>query len=525
MTAQTRTPKKVWYYELQGRPVGPVPESDLKLLAENGTLRPDARVWSEGMRGWEPARAVVPRAFADAETAGGGWGFQHVLAAILATCAAASLVLLGVVAYKGNDPEKKPDETAKTTTPTPVVPGPAPKPPSGTPSVPPGPADPTALYKQAAPSLAVIRSKPGGTAIGSGFVIAPDLVVTTSQLLALELAEAIEVVFPGGGSPAEAAAATIVHEDRGRDLVLLRVGGADPPLKLAAAADPGEPVIVLGGAGADGSPVMARGTIGGREVTRGVPYFKLDVPTVGERQTGGPVFNGRDEVVGVVAAYPAATAAGWAAYAIPASDVAAALKKAAGGDASRAHNAGVVAARQLAACVIADTQARMYTDAVKQGQKAAELRPDQSIRRIQDSTLGEIRLLLKAALPDPVRKAGDVVVLPGGQAVAGRELLVELNKTVATFQELVEEPLKDRNYGTFKDTHQGAWDRMTALCPRVAAAVGMPNRPEGDLSEPVRLAPLPPALGVPEADLVLTVRRVLREVEFDTFAARHAPKK
>src|SRR5258708_3080191 len=48
VATQPRQGNKHWYYELKGRSVGPIPESDLQLLAENGTLVPDARVWSDG---------------------------------------------------------------------------------------------------------------------------------------------------------------------------------------------------------------------------------------------------------------------------------------------------------------------------------------------------------------------------------------------------------------------------------------------------------------------------------------------
>ena len=157
MAAPTRAPKKLWYYELHGRSVGPVPESDLKLLAENGTLKPDARVWSEGMPGWEAALAIVPRAFEDAELPGERWGLQHVIAAILATCAAASLVILGVVAFRPSEDDAGREvakaEADPTRTPT-ADPGKVPV--AVGPSIPvtePGPGEPPAA-----------SGPPGGTA-------------------------------------------------------------------------------------------------------------------------------------------------------------------------------------------------------------------------------------------------------------------------------------------------------------------------------------------------------------------------
>lgn len=43
-----------WWYEWNGQPAGPVPESALLDLVRSGRLRPEARVWRAGMAGWEP---------------------------------------------------------------------------------------------------------------------------------------------------------------------------------------------------------------------------------------------------------------------------------------------------------------------------------------------------------------------------------------------------------------------------------------------------------------------------------------
>jgi hypothetical protein len=48
----------IWYYEWEGRQAGPVPHASLLDLVRSGQLRPEARVWRSGMRGWEPLRDV-----------------------------------------------------------------------------------------------------------------------------------------------------------------------------------------------------------------------------------------------------------------------------------------------------------------------------------------------------------------------------------------------------------------------------------------------------------------------------------
>lgn len=98
MNTQTRLGEKQWYYELQSQSVGPIPEADLRLLAENGTIEPNAFVWTEGMSDWQPALAVMPRAFEDAELPHEQWNFQYVIALILATVAIALVVVLVVIA-------------------------------------------------------------------------------------------------------------------------------------------------------------------------------------------------------------------------------------------------------------------------------------------------------------------------------------------------------------------------------------------------------------------------------------------
>lgn len=65
----------VWYYDDGGKPSGPISESELESLAAAGKLRPDTRVWRDGMANWQPysvARAAGRvGAGATAEVAGG----------------------------------------------------------------------------------------------------------------------------------------------------------------------------------------------------------------------------------------------------------------------------------------------------------------------------------------------------------------------------------------------------------------------------------------------------------------------
>jgi uncharacterized RDD family membrane protein YckC len=49
-----------WFYAENGQQKGPVSDSDLAALAENGTLKGDMLLWREGMPDWQPVTHVRP---------------------------------------------------------------------------------------------------------------------------------------------------------------------------------------------------------------------------------------------------------------------------------------------------------------------------------------------------------------------------------------------------------------------------------------------------------------------------------
>lgn len=58
-----------WYYEFLGEVLGPMSLEDLRLLAEQGTVRPESRV-REGTRGVWKAASTVPELFREVKAAG-----------------------------------------------------------------------------------------------------------------------------------------------------------------------------------------------------------------------------------------------------------------------------------------------------------------------------------------------------------------------------------------------------------------------------------------------------------------------
>jgi uncharacterized RDD family membrane protein YckC len=49
-----------WFYAENGQQRGPISDSDLVALAENGTLKGDSLLWREGMPDWQPVNRVRP---------------------------------------------------------------------------------------------------------------------------------------------------------------------------------------------------------------------------------------------------------------------------------------------------------------------------------------------------------------------------------------------------------------------------------------------------------------------------------
>ena len=49
-----------WFYSIAGVQHGPVPESEIRRLAQSGVLTPDAPVWREGMAAWGRLADAIP---------------------------------------------------------------------------------------------------------------------------------------------------------------------------------------------------------------------------------------------------------------------------------------------------------------------------------------------------------------------------------------------------------------------------------------------------------------------------------
>ena len=171
---------------------------------------------------------------------------------------------------------------------------------------------------------------------GSGWVAAPELVVTNAHVVADNDRVAVRRDGAWRGYEAE-----VVTVDRSNDVAVLEVDGLDLSALPVAEPEPGEPVAIVGypyGGPLDTEP----GRIGGtsravtRDTTGNGPVNRYITSIRGEANpgnSGGPIVNDQGEVVGTVFA---SAGYGDVAYAIPPSVVSEQLELAQGRVASTA---------------------------------------------------------------------------------------------------------------------------------------------------------------------------------------------
>jgi S1-C subfamily serine protease len=182
---------------------------------------------------------------------------------------------------------------------------------------------PKEIVARCGPSVALIT---GISTSGSGFLVGPNVLATNAHVLKLEFMEDLHVFFPSasGAACGPVTPDAILYEDETRDLALISVRSALPPLALAHDEDfaPGEEVIVIGSPGLGGGrPIpnaINQGILSTKLTDRGQTVYQLGA-SVNPGNSGGPVFNSTGKVVGVATARGKGVEA--LAFSIPAGDV------------------------------------------------------------------------------------------------------------------------------------------------------------------------------------------------------------
>jgi S1-C subfamily serine protease len=182
---------------------------------------------------------------------------------------------------------------------------------------------PKEIVARCGPSVALIAGK---STSGSGFLVGPNLLATNAHVLRLEFMEDIRVFFPSasGVDRGPVTPDAVLYENEMRDLALISVRSAMPPLELAHDDDfaAGEEVIVIGSPGLGGGvPIpnaINQGILSTKLNDRGQTLFQLGA-SVNPGNSGGPVFNSTGKVVGMATARGKGVEA--VAFSIPAGDV------------------------------------------------------------------------------------------------------------------------------------------------------------------------------------------------------------
>lgn len=158
--------------------------------------------------------------------------------------------------------------------------------------------EPREIAARARPAVVLIHAIAGGESVGqgSGFLVSADGKIVTNRHV-IEGAESLRVQLASGEIYERV---YIVSDDARRDLVILRIPGAALPTLLLGddqEAEVGDPVYVMGSPrGLDGT--FSDGLLSAKRTLDGIALIQISAP-ISPGSSGGPVLNGRAEVIGV----------------------------------------------------------------------------------------------------------------------------------------------------------------------------------------------------------------------------------
>jgi hypothetical protein len=214
------------------------------------------------------------------------------------------------------------------------------------------------LVARCKPAVARVSGSRGG---GTGFLAAPGVLVTNSHVVGHELTGQVKVSFPSAADAGKTpSTARLIYEDRKRDLAIFRLESEQAPSKLAGEYrfEGGEKVVVIGNPGASAGEhvilenAVTQGVMSVETTLNNYRFYQFNA-AVNPGNSGGPVFDSRGQVIGVVTRKAVGKNQEGMGFAIPLADLREALAKAEAQDPKEVarvvsmHNA-VVLFRRLA---------------------------------------------------------------------------------------------------------------------------------------------------------------------------------
>jgi S1-C subfamily serine protease len=184
------------------------------------------------------------------------------------------------------------------------------------------------IAEESEPSIALIS---GDGSVGTGFLVRTGIIATNAHVIDGEFISNLRVRFPSAQQAHQGpVTAQLLYEDTRRDLAFLRVKSPLPPLRVAKSYTfrKGEDVTAIGNPGAGGELILenaiSRGLMSTKTSLEGQRYYQLGI-AVNPGNSGGPVFNSRGAVIGVVTRKSAAQES--LAFCIPVEDLNLAIEK------------------------------------------------------------------------------------------------------------------------------------------------------------------------------------------------------
>ena len=185
------------------------------------------------------------------------------------------------------------------------------------------PLTPETVAERVEQSIAQIN---GPVSCGTGFVVAPGVVVTNSHVIASEKIESLEILFPAQ-EPLQRGPYTpqLLYEDTIRDIALLGIGDNSIPT-LPVFGDyvfrRAQRIMTIGNPGRGDGVVLenavSAGILSTQTVVDGLPFYQLSI-AVNQGNSGGPVLDAEGRVIGIISLKSVKRPA--MAFCIPAADL------------------------------------------------------------------------------------------------------------------------------------------------------------------------------------------------------------